>query len=702
MLKPLLFTVVTLASSTFNFTFDSRARTAAPVQQTTEFRQQIPRRILALYDGGDEGAPATTRVHRWLETPLNHLGYVIEYANVADELPAIVGDANYAGVVTWFSHPLDPDDRYARWAATIAGSGKKTIILGSIGVGYWSPNYRKFASLLKRLGLRYTGRYVDLTHGATIARSALPPGGRDPVIAPYPIMEPTGEETNALVEVTSPPRDGGAPAIVVATSPGGGYAAAGFEMDNEPLLNRARWLIEPMSFLSAALQAGNWPRPDTTTIFGRRLLISEACADRAILPMEEGTPLTLPNILLDELGLEDSDTPLTVFLSPKIQDEDIDETQRSDIRRIWKRSNIEPALALEAPPNRYAHEFELTSLNELRPATPSLEPEASIMEGVAKRIIDLRAAFGVDNIRLLQLPKETMPRERDLAMAERAGFKAIGPVDIHAVHPTLADVTPLSTPFGAHRRLDIGVPGCESSHERQAVASETRAMNAMNEMTGRPTRLRPFTIAFHTSALVGNDDLAAMRNLSRQAANDRLFPLHASRYSDLLGDFGKVAVSHDDGAAWRISSRGHIQTLRFDQEGVDVDLLASHGVIGSRIEDKSLYVTLDSADPEPSIALKQKSTPPGAVGLRQSSWEIWSLVRKSCGWIYASSGYGSGEFEWYGVKTAAYDIEAERNGQIIWSRSIRADTSGRLSFILPAIGHDPVSIKVQCRHEDQK
>src|SRR5262245_8141824 len=65
----------------------------------------IKREILAIYSGHEEPAPDRTRIHRFVEMPLNYLGYVVTYWDINTGLPTPERTANVHGVVSWFQRP---------------------------------------------------------------------------------------------------------------------------------------------------------------------------------------------------------------------------------------------------------------------------------------------------------------------------------------------------------------------------------------------------------------------------------------------------------------------------------------------------------------------------------------------------------------------------------------------------------------------
>src|SRR5438874_904894 len=84
-------------------TLDGRAGAAA--ESTGTEAGAVRREILALYDGREEPSPDHTRVHRFAEMPLNHLGYALTYWDVSKALPAPERSAAAHGIITWFRRP---------------------------------------------------------------------------------------------------------------------------------------------------------------------------------------------------------------------------------------------------------------------------------------------------------------------------------------------------------------------------------------------------------------------------------------------------------------------------------------------------------------------------------------------------------------------------------------------------------------------
>ena len=94
-------------------TLDPRAVLAASAPRRPEVAPgdgELPRRVLALYKSSElynavEGARPKTawlnEVHAWAQMPLNWLGLVVDYHDVARGLPDEAQMGRYRGVLTW-------------------------------------------------------------------------------------------------------------------------------------------------------------------------------------------------------------------------------------------------------------------------------------------------------------------------------------------------------------------------------------------------------------------------------------------------------------------------------------------------------------------------------------------------------------------------------------------------------------------------
>ena len=121
------------------------------------------REILALYDGAQEGEADFTRIYRFAEMPLNHLGFILRFHDIRTKLPAPAEIERYRGVLTWFAGSVSDGSAYLAWANRVSRMNVRYVILGDVGVAINPANILAVNQLLALAGVRHAGEYVSPT-----------------------------------------------------------------------------------------------------------------------------------------------------------------------------------------------------------------------------------------------------------------------------------------------------------------------------------------------------------------------------------------------------------------------------------------------------------------------------------------------------------------------------------------------------------
>ena len=129
----------------------------------------VKREILALYDSAQEGGAELSRIHRFAELPLNHLGFIVRFRDVASGLPKPAEMERYRGVITWFAGPVANGDAYLACANQVSRQNLRYVILGHIGVVPDTTNLLVVNRLLGMLGIRHTVDHIAPTLGTRVA-----------------------------------------------------------------------------------------------------------------------------------------------------------------------------------------------------------------------------------------------------------------------------------------------------------------------------------------------------------------------------------------------------------------------------------------------------------------------------------------------------------------------------------------------------
>lgn len=367
-----------------------------------EEQAALPRTLLAFYDSREEASPRTTLLHRFLEMPANHLGYVIEYHDITRPLPELRDDV--AGLLVWFNGGMEVPDAHAwlDWLELATRTGKRLIVMENLGIGdHWRKEPRvleKANRVLARIGVMDTNRWQSLTYEARIAAADPHMVGFErsysSTLPPYmDTRAATGASSH--LQVALPEGNRTTVSDLVVTGPLGGYVAAGYALFFLPREDKTlayQWHIDPFAFLARALGERDGPIPDTTTIGGRRAFLAQIDGDGwndfSDLPGYRDRKATSAEAVKTEILAAYPQLLFTVSvigadLNPECYGL---KSSTATAQAIFALANVEPAAHSETHPLLWRFFADYTSAKEapfrsLYPARPS---ERSSMLGALK------------------------------------------------------------------------------------------------------------------------------------------------------------------------------------------------------------------------------------------------------------------------------------------------------------------------------
>lgn len=572
----------------------------------------MPRRVLLVYDSSESPALNYTNAHRFLQMPLNHLGYIAEYADVARELPAGILPDRYAGVVTWFSGGIAPA-RHRPLARWLTGILERQLPLAIIG----DPGFQLDRAFAARLGLRLAGDNIRLP--LSVARQHPMLGFEAPPLpnrSDLPLFMATENAGNPLLTVRAADRQ---EYLAGALLPWGGFILDPFALVEIPGSDQARWVIDPFAFLKASLRLPEIPVPDVTTENGRRLFFSHVDGDGfpslAELP---GSPLAA-EVLLTEI-IERYKTPMTISvieaetaphgLFPKLSPalEDI-------ARRIFRLPHVEIAS------HTYAHPFiwdrNVSGLSKNRNREEGIyqldvpnyryDPVREIVGSID--YIRERLAPPGKPVSILLWSGDTAPDAEALRVVENAGY-----LNLNGGDTSITRNNPSLTAVGAH--------GIEKDGHLQVYAPITNENIYTNlwrgpyygyerviesfEMTGSPRRLKPVDIYYHTYSASKRAGLTAVHKAFAWTRTQALHPVFASEFIRKVQDFHAIAIARDQ-HGWLFRGNGELRTLRWS--GAPPRLADAQGVIGHNPGPEGSYIHLTGASARFAVAADAARTP---------------------------------------------------------------------------------------------
>ena len=625
--------------------------------------------ILALYDSRRERLPHLTRIHKFAEMPLNHLGYRLVYQDVNATLPAAHALGRYRGVLTWLIEPLQKPDAVLDWLEQAVGRGLKYVVLGEPAPPGTNVSLAQINRILARIGLEHRGDFIDLTWRVKVVERDPDLVGferpLDKSLPGFPVMLPRGSEVEPHLVLEGPSGSATTRSVVAATSKNGGFAASSYVTYYEPNTDRVRWTINPFAFFARAFGDERRPIPDVTTLAGRRLYFSQIDGDgwNNVSEIEGHRELlrVAAEVIEREAIVPYPDLPVSVGLIAG----DIEPALGGEASSAAIAKRLFALAQVEVASHTYTHPFEwqffetYDRAEELRRVEQSRLPSLTLREQFTRHVLEAagrpvpnasadKFVAGSD-----ELPRTYLRRPFDLE-AETAGAlrvsEALAPRGKRArVYLWSGDTTPFPAAITAVRqagarnlnggdsRLDAEYPSVAyvppisrpAGNERQIYAGNSNENTYTNDWTGpyygfymlektlenteRPRRLKPFNLYYHMYSGEKAAALSAVRHMLDRARAERVIPIEASHYATIADDFFGVEIVQVDLASWAISRRGALSTVRFDDaDQVSVDHPRSEGVLGATRHAGSLYVALDPAHERAVVSLRGRQEVQGA------------------------------------------------------------------------------------------
>ena len=562
--------------------------------------EAVPRRVLVLYNGAEAPALNYTNAHRYLQMPLNHLGYVTDYVDVRKGLPERVADGRYAGVVSWFSGyiPLANRSELSQWLQARMREGVPLAVLGDWGL---APD----RALARSLGL--ASDKAD-PHGALRQTRLAPMMGLENPL-PLPGLQTSAEQlapdmarqSQTLVAL----QDGrGRNFVGGAITPWGGFVLDPNVLYEIPGTDDARWLVDPFAFLQQALRLPAIPVPDTTTENGRRLLLAHVDGDGfPSLAEFPGSPLAAQVLLtqvFEKYRIPQTMSVIEAEVAPDGLYPDLSPRMEEVARKMFRLPHIEVASHSYSHPFLWDTSVPHGIFKEGGEAAQSLAVPGYSMnlerEIVgSSRYINERLTPKGKPVKILQWSGDTAPGAQALEVTYGAGLLNIngGDTSISRANPSLTAVGAL----GIRKQgwLQVYAPITNENIYTHLWTGPyygfERAIETF-EMTGSPRRIKPVGIYYHTYSASKPASLKALKKVYDWALAQPLHPVRTSEFITKVQDFYDYAIARD-GAGWRLrSSNGALRTVRLPADLGQPQPAASQGVAGWRQGAEGSYVHL--------------------------------------------------------------------------------------------------------------
>jgi hypothetical protein len=667
----------------------------------------LPRRVLALYNSKEEEEVSYTKIHRVAEMPLNFLGLVVDYRDINDRLLSLQELNSYIGVLTWFQSDMMPNPTaFMNWAEALMSGGKKYVMLGEPALSRdYSGKQTTLGAInhfMAKLGVRNEWAWTPVTYDAhfifkdrSMVEFERPLAGVLPAFEQMRKIDPQAKSYLIVRRGNSPNSD----SHLVLINANGGYAAPGYALYKGPGSLYQQLYLNLFEFFRQAFETDRLPKPDPTTLCGRRIYYEHLDGDgwRNLTELTEykGAGELSAKVILDKAIKPFPDLPLTV--APIAAD--IDPAWNGSPRSLNIAKEIFALPQVEAGTHTYSHplsweffirgnyEEEMRLVKGSRRFLASEKPTTEAhMHGHDQPRSYYLKPFQLDfeiagsaafinsllppgkRVEMLQWSGDTRPFEAAVALSRKLGLLNIngGDTRLDPDYPSYTWVAPLGLQVGSQRQIYAS-----NSNENTYTEGWTSRyfgfvdLKKTLENTEHPRRLKPANIYFHMYSGQMAASLSALLGNLNFIRTQEIIPITTSNYAAIADGFYTTQLTKVGDQSWSVENRGALQTIRFDNvEGLNVDFEKSQGVIGCRTQHGSLYVALDEAVATPIITLQgeapKSSGPSGRPYLIHSHWKIQNVRIGDEQLSYSARGFGPGEMIWKVPSPGRYRIVATR------------------------------------------
>jgi polysaccharide biosynthesis protein PelA len=570
---------------------------------------EVSRRVLGLYKSYEiynavEGKrPKTARlneIHVWAQMPLNWLGLVVEYHDVALGLPSDAVMNRYLGVITWFqTDEIDDPLGYLRWLAAQMRAGRRVVIVGTLGAfrdrkSRAGPSLADVSAALGPAGLEFRGNW-------TANQRAIELRFKDPRLLEFERKLPpalpnyfqvVSRGPNNRVHLTLGRRDlPDSDSHLVVTGPWGGFAGNAYVMYLWIESFGTQWWIDPFEFFQRSLGIADWPRPDVTTLNGRRILYSHIDGDGLRNRSEIGGAMS-GEVILDQIL---SRYPLPVAVSVVTAEVDPERLGSPQTLALARRMLALPNV--EAGSHSFSHPLDWekqTRSFEMPGYRYSVEMEtAGSIEYIEKHLLPAGK-----RVRLFQWSGAANVVPEAFEFLERLGVPNINGGDpmFDREWPSYSRLAPLMQQVGSHWQTYTSAANenLYTNAWRGPFYGYREVVQTFNN-TETPRRVSPINIYYHFYSGERIASLSALRHVHDWALRQPVAPIFTSEYLAIVEGFRSARLART-GEGWRVWDHGDLRTIRFDSTRAAVDMSRSRGVLGWIHHQGSLYVHL--AGPE--------------------------------------------------------------------------------------------------------
>ena len=579
----------------------------------------IPREVIMLYDSRSNGTLDEAEVHTLLATPLEYMGYVPVYHDIAAHgLPHNNLKGAYAGVVVWHREHVN-HDQYSEWLSKQLDDGLPLAMFGSIG----TPLTETFS---EKLGLKPVNN-VDAF--------SLRPSTHDSMIG-FETTVPVRIDRFAMSLLNDDVRNTshlqftdryGLNIDTVLTGPWGGLAVFPSILDISPDGSRS-WIIDPFRFLKTSLQLPDAPMPDITTENGTRLWFAHIDGDAMPSWAELPGRRLGSEVIRDEI-IKRYKLPHTIsVVEAEMYTPD---TRDGPGRRDRMQKAARDLFALdyvEIATHTFSHPFHWRSLRHGSSSGVDNLPVADYFYdldreiGGSARYIDNQLAPPDKKTKVMLWSGDAVPPAEAFSIADRYNLLNMngGNTTITRTNPTVSAISPNARTIDGWTQVYAPIMNENVfTNEWRGPFDGFRRVIETLEMTDHPRRMKPMNVYYHFYAGTKKASLRSLEEIYDWSLQQEILPVVASEYIVKVPHFRSAGVARYLDGRWKVSGLGPIRSLRTLKNNSWPDLASSQHLIGTKKSHDATYIHTNG---ENTITFRMKSTRPQSPHLVSANAKI--------------------------------------------------------------------------------
>ena len=577
----------------------------------------VPRKVLMLYNSNVDGVIENTKVHKFVAMPVEYMGFVPEYLDLAKEaLPAGELRGRYAGIVTWPSRPYSIPSM-GPWLEKQLNDQLPLVFLGM-------PPVALNSSMQQSMGVNVSTQF-DAGSAVVVTRDSLikPEKQMKRRIESVALVANSVDSGNA-VHLSYEDRNRRSADMVV-TGDFGGFAWAPAVVE-DGLDYETLWIVEPFAFLRKALKLPNVPMPDVTTENGKRIWLAHIDGDALPSWAEMPGRRLGADVIYDEIL-----KPYPLPHSISIVESEMTEFDAYADRRARMFSTIRKTFALdnvELASHTYSHPFKWSALADYKEAGRfnlavedyRYSPEREIQGSIS--FIDSELAPPGKRTEVMLWSGDALPGETELALLHKLGIPNMnGGMTLPTnANKSMTLVSPMARPIGNYVQVYAPIMN-ENLYTNDWLGpfdGFKRVVETL-KITDTPRRIKPISIYYHFYTGTKISAMKALRDVYDWTLTQDIYPIYGSDFARKVPDHRKVGVARYLTGEWKVSRLGNVRSLRVLDSNYFPALPTSLGIVGSRQLHDGVYIHTDGAD---SVSFQITRQSPKGVHLVSSNGRV--------------------------------------------------------------------------------